>query len=280
MSATVTPHDLISPDLIVTSELQSHNVDLFTLEFEIMEGYFRDYSLADGLLRAGLRDDVASWADMVRDADRQIEVHGLGPLDAALLAFSDYVVGLPLTRQDRAILTACAIKDWAPNAYGGTRHEGQNVQYTASRYLRLATGSLESIRGSLCDMPNQVDCNTGECRSMADFLNKSARRNGRRAAAELYIDESLSLLLNGDEIEATVEDYVEKFRIRRPAFFEKTNVVDNQWSFIFKPGALTMSYDGNNYQDSRITIDVSRVEMNGELRYIITGVEAPSATAS
>ena len=279
MSATVTPRDLTSPDLIVTSELQSHTVDLFTLEFEIVEGYFRDYSLADGLSRAGLNDDVASWTNMVRDADRQIEAHGLGPLDAALLAFSDYVVTLPLTRRDRAIMTACAIKDWAPNAYRGIQHDGQDVQFTASRYLRLAPGNLEAIQGSPCDMPNQVDCNTGECRSMADFLSKSARGNGRRAAAELYIDESLSLLLNGQEIEATADDYVEKFRIRRPAFFEKRRVVDNQWSFIFEPGALTMSYDDSDYQESRIIIDVSRVDVDGGQRYIVTGVEAQSTAA-
>ena len=273
MSATVAPRDLTSSDLIVTSDLPSHDVDLLTLEFETMDGYFRDYSLRDGLSRAGLSDGLASWTDMVSDADRQTETHGLGPLDAILAAFSDYVAALPLTRRDRAILTACAIKEWAPNAYGGTQYDGREVRFSANRYLRLATGNLEAIRGSSCDMPDQVDCNTEECRSVADFLNKSARRNGRSAAAELYIDESMIMLLDGQEMEVTAVDYIEKFRVRRPAVFSKSSVVADQWSFTFEPGTLAMTYDGKDYQACRVIIDVSRADEDSGHRYLVTGIE-------
>ena len=233
MSTTIAPSDLTGAHVIVTTNTSTSDLELFTLEFETLEGYFRDFHLTDGLSRAGLSDNMASWQEMIREADRQVENSGLLGLDAPLLAFADYVAALPLTRFDRAILTACAIKEWAPNAYRGTQFNGHSAQFTANRYLRLPTGNLEAIRHSACDMPQQIDCSTDECRSVADFLIKSARRSGRRSAASLYIDESMTLVMDGREIEVGVADYVEKFGIRRPAVFRKEAVVGGQWSFVF-----------------------------------------------
>ncbi len=274
MSATIAPDDLTSAELIIGSARSTNNADLFTLEFEILDGHFHDYDLPLGLLRAGLSEAVDSWREMIREADTQIVSDGLGPLEAALLAFSDYVGELPLTRNDRAILTACAIKDWAPGAYRGTLVNGREVQFSANRYLRLATSNLEAIRGSACDMPQQIECNTEECRSVADFLVKSARQNGRRSAAELYIDEFITLIAEGQEIDVSSDEYIEGFRIRRSAHFDKqARVAGRQWSFVFEAGTLDMSYKGEDYSESEIVIDVSRADTNGETRYYVTGIE-------
>lgn len=274
MSATIAPDDLTSAELVVGSSRPTHTVDLFTLEFEIINGHFYDFDLPQGLLRAGISEDVSPWREMIREADTQVVTDGLGPLDVVLLAFSDYVVGLPLTRYDRAILTACAIRDWAPSAYFGTRVGDREVQFSANRYLRLATSNLEAIRGSACDIPQQIECETEECRSVADFLVKSARQNSRRSAAGLYIDESITLIADGREIDVSVDDYIEGFRIRRSTRFEKqTLVAGSQWSFLFQAGTLAMSYESEDYMESEIVIDVSREDTNGDTRYYVTGIE-------
>ena len=275
MSATIAPHDLTTAELIIGSAGSTHNADLFTLEFEILDGHFHDYDLLPGLSRAGLSEAVVSWREMIREADTQLASDGFGPLEAALLAFSDYVGELPLTRNDRAILTACAIKDWASNAYRGTNVNGLEVQFSANRYLRLATGNLEAIQGSACDMPQQIECNTEECRSLADFLVKSSRRNGRQSAATSYIDEFVSLIAEGQDIDVSSDEYIEGFRIRRSAPFRKqTRVTGRQWSFVFEAGTLEMSYMGTDYSESEIIIDVSREDIDGDARYYVTSIES------
>ena len=280
MDAMLTPSDIENSELVIGSK-QSGNfsgdpVELFRLEFEVVQGHFRDYSLQDGLRRAGLFDTVGPWRDLIRDADEQIRQNGgLGPLTSVIVSFSDFVANLPLTRYDRAILTACAVKNWAPNAYNGTElQSGGKVQFTANDYLRLSTGNLDAIKDSECNVFFEVQCNTDECRSMVDFLNKSARKNGRLKAAELYIDGSIIFSVDGIETELSRDEYIDKIRILRPARFEKRQAVENQWSFVFEPGSLSLQYDGQNYRDRRIIIDISRDLINGSQRFLVTSIEA------
>lgn len=275
MSTTIGPDDLTTAELIISSSRPAHSVDLFTLEFEILDGHFHDYELLTGLSRAGLSEAVAPWREMIREADTQIGTDGFGPLDAALLAFSDYVGELPITQHDRAIFTACAIKDWAPDGYRGVYVDGQELQYSANRYLRLTTSNLEAIRGSACDMPQQVECETEECRSMADFLVKSARKNSRRSAARTYIDEYVTVIVEGNEMDVSVDEYIEHFNIRRSAHFVKdTRVPGRQWSFVFAAGTLPISYRSNSYLESQIVIDLSRDDTDGNMRYYVTSIES------
>ena len=276
MRTDVAPSDMKNAELIINSTLSKFSaVELFRLEFEIVNGHFHDFRLAAGLKRARLTENVESWRILIQSADEQISANGLGPLKSVLLAFSGYVATLPLTRHDRAILTACAVKEWAPNAHRGIQAGEETIQFSASDYSKLPTGQWRVIRDSDCYPQRDINCETDECRSMADFLNKSARKNARNAAAELYIDESLTLVINNSVTELSTSDYVENVLILHPAIFEKKQVIENQWSFVFKPSTLPLIYKGTNYRSYQIKINiVADLSDNGSRRFFVTSIEA------
>ena len=272
LTATIVPSDLTATDLIVGSGLPDHTVDMFTLQFDTVPGHFHDYDLPAGLRRARLTSVLESWRAMVEEADEQTPISGIDPVLSTITSFARFVSRLPLTRYDRAILTACAVRDWAPNVFYGTQVDGENVQFTHNHYSRLPTGNLNAIRGSDCAIDTPVSCNTDVCRFMVGFLNKSALPFGRREVAQTALDEYLSLSLSGQVLELTPDDYVRVIRIPHPARFEIQSSIPGSWTFAFEDGTLPLSVDGTSYAGSTVYVDVVRAEMGDGQRFIVTGI--------
>ena len=272
LTVTIVPSDLAATDLIVGSGLSGHTVDLFTLQFDTVPGHFHDYDLPSGLRRSRLTSVLEPWRAMVEEADEQTPTSGIDPVHSTITAFARFVSRLPLTRYDRAILTACAIKDWAPNAFYGTQVDGENVQFTHNHYSRLPTGNLNAIRGSDCAIDTPVSCNTDVCRFMVGFLNKSALPFGRREVAQTALDEYLTVTLPGQVLELTPDDYVRVIRIPRPARFEIESSIPGSWTFAFEDGTLPLSVNGTSYAGSAVYVDVVRAEMGEGQRFIVAGI--------
>ena len=272
VSATIVPSDLKRTDLIVGSSLSNHAVDLFTLQFDTVSGHFREYDLAMGLRRARLTGVLEPWRAMIEEADEQTPTSGISPVYSTITSFARYVSRLPLTRYDRAILTACAIKEWAPNVFYGTQVNNETVQFTHNHYSKLPTGNLNAIRGSDCAINTPVSCNTDVCGFMVDFLNKSSISAGRRDVAQSALDEYLNLTLHGQLIELARDDYVDKIRIPRPARFQIDSSVPDSWTFAFERGNLPLIVDSTSYAESAISIDVIRIATGEGERFIVTGI--------
>ena len=272
LTVTIIPSDLAARDLIVGSDLPGHMVDLFTLQFDTVPGHFHDYDLPSGLRRSRLTSVLEPWRAMVEEADEQTPTSGIDPVLATITSFARFVSRLPLARYDRAILTACAVKDWAPNAFYGTQVDGENVQFTHNHYSRLPTGNLNAIRGSDCAINTPVSCNTDVCRFMVGFLNKSSLPIGRREVAQTALDEYLSVTLPDQTLELTPDGYVRRIRIPRPARFEIGSSIPGFWTFSFEDGTLPLSVDGTSYEGSAVYVDVVQAEIGGSLRFIVAGI--------
>ena len=82
-------------------------------------------------------------------------------------------------------------------------------------------------------------------------------------------------ILEGSEMDVSVDEYIEYFNIRRSAHFVKnTRVPGRQWSFVFAAGTLPMSYRSDSYWESQIVIDLSRDDTDGNMRYYVTSIES------
>ena len=272
VSTTIVPSDLERNALTIGSTLSGHSVDLFTLQFDTVPGHFRDYDLSTGLRRAHLTTVLEPWRKMIEEADEQAASTGFSPVYSTITSFARYVSRLSLTRYDRAILTACAIKEWAPNVFYGTQANNEKVQFTHNHYSRLPTGDLNAIRKSDCAINTPVSCNTDVCRFMVDFLNKSSIPSGRRYVAQTHLDEYLALTLYDQLAELAPDDYIDRIRIPRPGRFRIDSTVPDSWTFAFEPGNLPLSIDGTSHTESAIFIDVIRIASGEAERFIVTGI--------
>jgi|GEM_PF-920616 len=267
MNLKVKSEDIVRRDLQILGD----ESPFFQISFSTEEAFFNDFDFHSGLLKAGI-EGIESWKKMIQTADLNLASDGLDPLVSVVQSFSDFVSGFPLNKRDKAIMTACAMKHWAPNAVSGiTGPRGEEIKFTAHHYSRLPTADLQQVRGSACDFSG-VDCTTPQCHAMSDFINKCATTSGRRQAAELYLTGEISLDIDGTEKLLSVDEFASKFRIRRPAFFTAESPGPNSWSYHFEPGSLALIYDGTSYEAKRTRIDMIREPAGAGSRYTVTGI--------
>lgn len=264
---------------IKNSDLQilGDGAEFFKLSLNTNGSFFKDYDTSKGLQRARIENSDA-WKQVILNTDKNLSADGKAPLIAAVQSFSDFIAGLPLNRDDKALLTACAINDWADEAVkGNILFEGERVQFTAHDYSKLPTSNLALVRKSKCDFTG-VNCNTSNCLSMSDFIIKSSRSSSRKTASELYIDGELTITFSDSEITLTPDEYIKSFRISRTAYFETEITGPNSWSYHFPENTLDMKVKGTRYKQHRIRIDLVKEKLSGEIKYIVTGIEVEPNT--
>lgn len=272
LSLRIKAQDIQKSDLQIIGD----NSNFFRLFFTTQSGFFSNYDLQSGILNADIKS-IDSWKKVIHNADLHLKSDGLDPLVSAIYSFSDYVSELSLNKSDRAIMTACAVRNWAPNASNGvTNLDGDLIQFTAHHYSRLPTGNLKIIRKSQCDFTG-VDCRTIQCHAMSDFINKSATTAGRKQAADLYLKGELTVIIDGVEKLLSIDQFVSQFRIRRPAFFKAEPTGPMSWSYHFEPKSLSLSINENSYQQSKIRMDIIKEKVDSEWKFYIAGIEILSS---
>ncbi len=267
------PKDLLKTNLTIQARTEDGEMaDFFSVQVASRSGFFEGYDLDLGLRHAPV-GDLSSWKEVIQTADGNIETDGIGPLNAVIRSFADVVASSELTRRDKAILTACGVRSWAPKATGGVTVEGNVLRFTAHHYSRLPTGDLQAVRGSVCDFGG-VDCGTPHCHAVSDFINKSATASGRVAAAALYLDGELTATVDGVDTTLQIDSFRSDFRIRRPAFFDIVSNGPDSWTFEFERNTLDLSLGQTRYKSRRIGIDLIRRKSAGARdRFIVTGIE-------
>jgi hypothetical protein len=271
LSLKLNKNDVKNSDIQVLGD----GSEFFKLSLSANESFFKDYDTNKGLQRARIENSDA-WKQVISNADKNLSSDGKAPLIAVVQSFSDFISNLPINRDDQALLTACAINDWADEAVkGNIVFEGESAQFTAHDYSQLPTSNLSLVRKSRCDFKG-VNCNTSNCLSMSDFINKSSRSSSRKAASELYIDGELTITFSDSELTLTAEDYISLFRISRAAYFDTEPTGPNSWSYHFAENTLDMRVKGKRYKPYKIRIDLVKDNSSSESKYIVTGIEVES----
>ncbi|OZG71577.1 hypothetical protein BTA51_20050 [Hahella sp. CCB-MM4] len=273
LSLKLNPADIKKKDIQISGE----GADFFKITLTTIGSFFMDFDTENGLRRAHI-ENIDAWKQVLNNADKNLSSDGKEPLVAVVQSFSDYVSTLPINRNDKAILTACAINDWADNAVNGnTSFEDEKVQFTAHDYSKLPTSNLELVRNSRCDFSG-VNCNSSNCLAMSDFINKSSRSSARRIASKLYLDGELTITLSDSEIVLTPDEYISSFRIIRPAFFQIEPTGPNSWSYYFQKGSLDVRINGDRYMPYDIRIDLVKETVSEASRYIVSGIEIDTSS--
>ena len=264
----------LNPSDIKNESIQilGDGAEFFKLKLSLNDSFFKDFNTQKGLKRARI-ENTDAWKQVLINADKGLSSAGKEPLIAAVQSFSDFVSTLPINKDDQALLTACAINDWADEAVSGNVFfKKENVQFTAHDYSQLPTANLTLVRGSRCDFKG-VNCKTDQCLAVSDFINKSSRSSARKVASELYIDGEVTITFLDSEIILTPEEYISSFRISRPSFFDTQPTGPNSWSYYFDENSLDMRIQGKRYKPYRIRMDVVREVNEGISKYIIVGIE-------
>jgi hypothetical protein len=226
-------------------------------------------------------EQYEAWKGAIIQLDQNIDKTGLDALVERLYAYSTYISTLPLNYADKVLLQANSIQTWANNAVTGAKYDenGNVIHLSQATYRRLDNSDwplLDELTDNvLTDLNGSGNCATPQCKSMADYLSKSAVELN----VNKYLPPKISISIDGIIEKVSKDDFVNLVIIKNdPGWDAFSNVIgtSNRWEARFKEGKIGITIRDVDYAGAKVCFVMVKIVDEGRENFFIQSLEVTS----
>ncbi|MEQ9288807.1 MAG: hypothetical protein RIG77_17935 [Cyclobacteriaceae bacterium] len=279
LSIALTESNIRKSEIAVDFKNSDSKADpVLTLGIRLTEAVFiKNKSFSEAVNTLSI-PEIEIWRKAINAADTEISKTGLFGVVLQLDNFAQYVQTLDLVYNDKVLLVAGALSNWAGNSVEGyTDTNGKKIQYCLTHYRKLPVSDWKIVNlhsDYLKNVCGNDNCSTGSCFTVANFISKmrSTEPDQLESVMSRYVAPRITLNIDGQISSVTRKDFLSKMLLYNESGYKPHKNGTLRSSFIFKKGNLKFEYDGKQYLDSSVIITV----LQNDNQYFVSDIEIAS----